>query len=167
MTLGRRLRPLALALVAAGVVALAAVPALAAEIDVQIIQKTFSPAQLTVTAGDTVVWTVTDGIGEPHSVKSGKVADANAGSLFDSGIEGLKENGESFEFRFETPGTVDYFCIVHPEMIAQVVVTAASDGEGGEGIPVERKLIGAGILVATLIVGFGAAWVWRRMNPAT
>ena len=31
---------------------------------------------------------------------------------------------------------------------------------------IDRKVIGAGILVVTLVVLFGAAMVWRRMNPA-
>ena len=79
MTLGRRLRPLALVLVAAGVVALAAVPALAAEVDVQIVQKAFSPAQLTVAAGDTVVWTVTDGTAS-RTRSSPSSRHANAGT---------------------------------------------------------------------------------------
>jgi len=33
-------------------------------------------------------------------------------------------------------------------------------------IPADRKLLAAGILAATLVILFGAAAVWRRMNPA-
>ena len=33
-------------------------------------------------------------------------------------------------------------------------------------IPPERKLLAAGVLAATLVILFGAAAVWRRMNPA-
>ena len=33
-------------------------------------------------------------------------------------------------------------------------------------IPADRKLLAAGILGATLVILFGAAAVWRRMNPA-
>jgi hypothetical protein len=33
-------------------------------------------------------------------------------------------------------------------------------------VPTENKLIGAAILVVTLVVLFGAAWFYRRMNPA-
>lgn len=168
MSLGRRLRPLAIALPLVGAIALVAAPALAAEVSVSIVGKAFEPAERTVAVGDTVTWTVTQGINEPHSVKSGKSADADAGSLFDSGIDNLKDNGQTFQFAFTTPGTVDYFCVVHPEMVGKIIVTAAGgEGEGhGEPVSNERKLIAGGILVVTLIVGFAAAFVWRRMNPA-
>ena len=43
---------------------------------------------------------------------------------------------------------------------------AGAAGQAEAGIPVERRLIGGGILVVTLAVLFGAAMVWRRMNPA-
>jgi plastocyanin len=175
------------------VAASAALPALAKEAAVSIVDKTFEPASITVNAGDVVTWTVTKSIGEPHSVTSGKPG-TDQGTEFDSGI-GLKDNGQSFKFTFDTPGTYDYFCQVHPTvMTGQIVVApgqsppAESEGpasspeaspagtpaateapvapEASEPIPPERKLIAAGILAAALVVLFGAAWVWRRMNPA-
>jgi hypothetical protein len=42
---------------------------------------------------------------------------------------------------------------------------ASGGGEAAAGT-IDRKVIGAGILVVTLVVLFGAAIVWRRMNPA-
>lgn len=182
---------------ALGVLLVAAitVPVLASPLDVSIVDKSFQPATTTVNAGDTVTWTVTQSIGEQHSVTSGKPDIPDPGKAFDSGI-GLKDNGQSFQFTFAKPGTYDYFCQVHPlQMTGQVIVVAAgqsapaaSEGpgaspgaspagspaatpepvaaEGGEPVAPEKKLIAAGILAATLIVLFGAAMLWRRVNRA-
>ena len=64
--------------------AAAVAPVLAANGDVQIIKKQFSPSEIAIGVGDTVTWTVTTSIGEPHSVTSGTPEDA--GKIFDSGI---------------------------------------------------------------------------------
>jgi plastocyanin len=206
MTIVRRTWRLAFAtgvlLVAAGL----ALPVLASPLDVSIVGKSFQPATLTVQAGDTVTWTVTQAIGEPHSVTSGSPG-ADQGKQFDSGI-GLKDNGLTFKFTFQQPGTYNYFCQVHPAlMTGQVVVMAAGASapaasagpaaslqapaspaaspvaaaspaaspvasqppvaqEAAEPVAPQRKLIAAGILAAALVLLFGAAWFWRRMNPA-
>ena len=198
----------ALVLAAAGL----ALPVLASPLDVSIVDKSFQPATTTVQAGDTVTWTVTKAIGEPHSVTSGAPG-ADQGKQFDSGI-GLKDNGLTFKFTFQQPGTYSYFCQVHPSlMTGQVVVVAAGASppatsagpaasapaptsppvsaspvasaaaaaspaaspaasqppvapEAAEPVAPERKVIAAGILAAALVLLFGAAWFWRRMNPA-
>jgi plastocyanin len=159
-------------------VAVAAVaPALAANAAVSIVDKEFQPATIVVAQGDTVTWNVAKSVGEPHSVTSGKSNESNAGSLFDSGIEALKDNGQTFAHTFKDAGTFDYFCKVHPaQMTGKVVVLAPGQSappavqppptEVQTGIPAERRLLGAGILVVTLVVLFGAAWLYRRMNPA-
>lgn len=161
-------------------VGLAAIsPALGADVGVSIAGKKFDPGKIVVAQGTTVTWTVTQGIGEPHTVTSKKSGDTAQGALFDSqttdpDLSKLKANGGTFQFTFKDAGTFDYLCIVHPEMTGEVVVLAPgqtpppADASGGsEGaISADSKLIGAGILVATLVVLFGAAWVWRRMNPA-
>ena len=108
-----------------------AVPALAKDAEVSIVGTSFQPSTITVEAGDTVTWTTTQSIGQQHSVTSGKPGDADAGKVFDSGL-GLQNNGQSFPFTFNTPGTYDYFCQVHPtQMTGQVIVTAA----GGSAPP--------------------------------
>jgi plastocyanin len=142
-------------------------PALAKGVGVSIVDKTFDPAKIEVQTGDTVTWTVTKAIGEPHSVTAGKPGDTGA-HLFDSGVDKLKDNGSSFAFTFSQPGTYDYFCSVHPTvMTGQVVVTAAGGGEAAaEGIAPERKLITAAIVIVALIGLFTASWYWRRLNPA-
>jgi plastocyanin len=162
MTFGYRLIAIAALLVLAAV---AAAPTLGAAAGVSIAGKTFQPAEITVNEGDTVTWTVTEAIGEPHSVTSGALGDADAGAEFDSGI-GLQDDGLTFEFTFEEAGAFPYFCTVHAaEMTGQVTVQAAA-GEAHEAIPAERKLIAAGVLAVTLVVSFAAAWFWRRLNPA-
>jgi plastocyanin len=165
----------ALLLVALGLVA----PVLAATVGVNIDGKAFAPAQIVVHEGDTVTWTVKKSIGEPHTVTSGKPNDADKGSVFDSqkddaNLSKLKDEGGTFSFTFDKAGTYSYFCVIHPiDMTGKVVVLAPGEtpgagapGETEAGIPVERRLIGGGILVVTLVVLFGAAIVWRRMNPA-
>jgi plastocyanin len=156
-------------------IALAAAPVLAADHAVSIVDRKFEPAQVTIAVGDTVTWTVTKAIGEPHSVRSGKVTDPDVGMRFDSGVDGLKDNGQTFEHAFAEAGTYDYYCQVHPvEMTGQVIVTgpgesapaAGPPSEAEAGIPVERRLLGAGILAITLVLCFAGAWAWRRVNPA-
>lgn len=74
----------------------------------------FGPATLTVRAGTTVTW-----------VNVGRVihtATARDGS-FDSGFV---QPGGRFSRRFDTPGTYEYYCTVHPEMVGRIVVTDAS-----------------------------------------
>ena len=153
-------------------------PALGANVGVSIVGKKFDPTAIVVAQGTTVTWTVTQGIGEPHTVTSKKSGDTPQGAIFDSqktdpDLSKLKANGGTFQFTFATAGTFDYMCIVHPEMTGQVVVLApgqtppTAQPSGGEGaISPDRKVIAAGILLMTLIVLFGAAIVWRRMNPA-
>lgn len=161
------------------VVALAMIsPALAADVGVSIVGKSFQPSMIVVAQGTTVTWTVTQGIGEPHTVTSTAEGGNAQGAAFDSRtsdptLSKLKDNGATFQFTFNTPGTYNYSCVVHPEMTGQVVVLApgqsppaAASGGGEAAAPLDRKVIGAGILLVTLIVLFGAAIVWRRMNPA-
>lgn len=163
MTLVHRTWRLALALGLLLAAAGAALPALAMDVGVSIVDKTFEPANITVNAGDTVTWTVTKSIGEPHSVTQGKPGETSTPPLFDSGVDKLKDNGSTFQMAFDKAGTFDYYCTVHPDVMkGQVLVLA----EGGEEISPERRLIAAGILGVTLILLFGAAWFWRRLNPA-
>ena len=175
MLLDRRRSRVALA---AGLLAFAAAtvaPVLAAEVDVAIVGTRFEPATITISQGDTVTWTVEQSIGEPHSVTSGSVEDA--GTLFDSGSSGLRNDGESYQHTFTEAGEFDYFCIVHPvQMTGKVVVLAPGESlppdvepppsEHETGIPVERRALAGGILVISIVLMFGGAWLWRRMNPA-
>lgn len=149
-------------------------PALGATIGVSIADKHFDPDGIVIAQGDTVTWTVTKSIGEPHTVTSGKPSDADKGAAFDSrktdpDLSKLQANGGTFSVTFDKPGTYAYFCVVHQaDMSGEVVVLAPGQSPPGahEGVPAQNKLIGAAILVVTLVVLFGAAWFYRRMNPA-
>jgi plastocyanin len=141
---------------------------------ISIVQKTFQPNALTVHVGDKVTWTVTQAISDPHSVTSGSYKDAStAGKVFDSGIK-LKNNGDSFSFTFTSAGTFPFFCAVHPDtMSGTITVTDANGSTGGTGaagaegaVPTSSKAIAAVILVVALVVLFGWARLYQRMNRA-
>jgi plastocyanin len=154
-------------------------PAAGADVGVSIAGKKFDPDKIVVAQGTTVTWTITQAIGEPHTVTSKKTDAQAQGAAFDSqatdpDLSKLKDQNATFQFTFKDAGVFDYMCVVHPEMTGEVVVLAPGQspppsepaaGEGG-AISANTKLIGAGILVATLVILFGAAYIWRRMNPA-
>ena len=150
--------------------AAAASPAASGGDAISIVQKTFQPSTLTVHGGDTVTWTVTEAISDPHSVTSGTYKDpASSGKDFDSGVK-LKGNGDSFSHTFATAGTFSFFCAVHPDtMSGTITVVDAGGSTGGEGeaggIPVESKLIAGAVLVVALVLLFAWASLYRRMNP--
>ena len=76
----------------------------------------FSPANITINAGDTVEWPNIDTAA--HTVTSGSPADGPSG-VFDSS---LLMADATFAFTFEDAGEYDYFCMVHPWMIGSVTV---------------------------------------------
>jgi amicyanin len=71
----------------------------------------FDPATLTVPVGTTVTWTNQDE--EPHTVA------AKDGSFHSPGMD----THGSYSFTFNTPGSYDYVCSIHPFMTGTVVVT--------------------------------------------
>ena len=76
----------------------------------------FSPASLTINAGDTVEWT--NGDTAAHTVTSGSPANGPSG-VFDSS---LIMGSASFENTFDEAGSYDYFCMVHPWMVGNIQV---------------------------------------------
>lgn len=85
----------------------------------------FEPAELTVKAGTTVVWKVSDSVG--HTVTTG---------TFELGGDGLRtsENpdgridkpigaGKEASYTFTEPGTYTYYCSIHKGMSGEVTVT--------------------------------------------
>ena len=71
----------------------------------------FGPADLAVAKGTTVTWTNDDST--THKIKSGD-------GSFDS--DNLK-NGDTFQHTFDTAGSFDYICSIHPSMKGKVTVT--------------------------------------------
>jgi len=76
---------------------------------VMITNNTFQQSE-TVNVGDTVSWMNMDAV--PHNVTSQT-------GLFDSGL--INQN-QIWSFTFNTPGTYNYACSVHPEMTGTIIV---------------------------------------------
>jgi len=79
----------------------------------------FIPSVATIEAGGTVTWENTDNAA--HTATSGSANDGPDG-VFDSSL--MMVDG-SFSHTFDTAGTYDYFCMVHPWMSGTVIVEAA------------------------------------------
>lgn len=92
----------------------------------------FSPATLTVTTGSTVTWTNQDTA--PHDVKT-----TSAPAAFHSP---MLNKGGSWSFTFTTPGTYAYYCTVHPNMTARIVVEAAAPATSAPAPPHDHSSSG-------------------------
>jgi len=79
--------------------------------------KFFEPPTLTVSKGTTVTWTNADST--LHTVTSGSPEAGNSGTEFDSSYLAA---GKTFQHLFNTAGTFDYYCTLHPYMKGKVVV---------------------------------------------
>jgi plastocyanin len=76
----------------------------------------FTPASISINAGDTVEWANVDTAA--HTVTGGLPADGPSG-VFDSSL--LMASG-NYSFTFDDTGSYDYFCMVHPWMVGSVSV---------------------------------------------
>lgn len=88
--------------------------------DVRMQNLAFSPATVTIKAGESVRWTNYDFV--LHTATSGNPGDADAGSIFDTGNVPL---GQSRTVQFNETGDFVYFCRHHPTTMrgARVIVT--------------------------------------------
>ena len=86
----------------------------------EITARVYLPAAITVAAGQTIGWH-NETLG-PHTVTS-------TTELFNSG---RLDGGTSYSLKFDTPGSFDYYCTVHPTMKGVVTVLA---------IPPEKVLL--------------------------
>jgi plastocyanin len=130
---------------------------------VSIVDLSFEPATIEVDAGATLTWTNDDSI--PHTVTA-RAED------FDSGV---MMSGDSFSHTFETPGTYDYFCAVHPSMSATVVVrepVAPGDAVAASGTPAdtaatltEVTVVDVAFQPADIEVVVGATVDWTNEDP--
>jgi plastocyanin len=73
---------------------------------------TFSPRQMTVSAGTKVTWVNRDDV--PHTATS-----TAKPRSFDSGT---LDTDDRFSHVFTTAGTFEYFCAVHPHMTGKIIV---------------------------------------------
>ena len=77
----------------------------------------YNPSPLTVSVGTTVTWTNNDNTG--HTVTEGNPSGNTPPNGFDSGI---LAPGKTFTHTFDTAGTVQYYCTLHPTMLGEVIV---------------------------------------------
>ena len=96
------------ALVTSAIVAAAAAPA--PTVDLDIAKFAFTPKEITVAPGTTIVWTNRDET--PHSVAS------NDKSFASKGLD----TDDKFEHTFASEGDFNYICTVHPFMTGVVHV---------------------------------------------
>ena len=82
----------------------------AVAVAIQIKMFSFTPKVLRVAPGTTVTWTNADD--EPHTVT------AVGGTFHSSALD----TNDKFSFTFSKPGNYAYFCRLHPQMTAKVVV---------------------------------------------
>ena len=85
-------------------------------VEIEILDFAFTPADLTIAAGTTVV--VTNRDSAPHTFTAGS-DDEPMPERFDSG---LLQQGDSFTFVFDEAGTFAYFCDRHPPMEGVITV---------------------------------------------
>ncbi|RJQ45198.1 MAG: hypothetical protein C4534_05220 [Gaiellales bacterium] len=71
----------------------------------------YAPEDVTVKAGQKVLWVNNDPVGHTVTDESGR---------FDSGVIG--GGGETFEQVYDEPGTYAYHCTIHPTMKGTVIV---------------------------------------------
>ncbi|MGW3043032.1 plastocyanin/azurin family copper-binding protein [Kitasatospora sp. NPDC001159] len=87
-------------------------PNVPSAVQVGIVDFAFSPSTLTVSQGTTVTWTNDGAV--LHSVKSDGRGPLHSGPL---------SPGQSYSFRFNSPGTYSYYCCFHSSvMLAKVIV---------------------------------------------
>jgi plastocyanin len=82
-----------------------------ADKEVSIEGLAFVPDSILVVPGTTVRWTNNDNV--THTVTSDPAGLFNSGPL---------QPGESFEYRFDAPGSYSYICTIHPSMTGAVIV---------------------------------------------
>ena len=84
----------------------------------------WDPPVVNVNIGDTVTWSNDDTAA--HTVTSGTAGDSESvGAIFDSSLFMVDA---VWSWTFDEAGTFDYFCMVHPWMAGQVIVSAVGEG---------------------------------------
>ncbi len=117
------------------------VAAVAKDGDVQIADFSFKPSTLTVAAGSSVGFT------------NGGVAPHTATSKDGTWDTGIVRSGATTRITFDTPGTYTYYCTIHPQMVATLLVTgadgAAPPPEAAAAAPVAPSKVDVKVLADT------------------
>jgi len=93
-----------------------AIAAAAHTATIQIDNFTFTPGELTVTAGTVVTWKNADD--SPH-----RIADLNGGYT-----SAALDTEDSYSHTFATPGVYKYICSIHPYMKGEITVKPTAAG---------------------------------------
>jgi plastocyanin len=100
------MRPYRLLLPLTGILALgSASPAVAFDWPVEVVDYEFRPAERKIAAGDTVIWSFTNG-GHTTTAARGQADKWNSGPA-------TSEAGTTYQKTFNTPGRFQYICIPH------------------------------------------------------
>jgi plastocyanin len=83
-------------------------------VEVVIENTQFVPQDATVPVGGTVTWTNEDPFAHDVTKESGPGPDFASGTL---------QEGDTFEQKFDTAGTIDYVCTIHPGQTGTIDVT--------------------------------------------
>jgi hypothetical protein len=138
--------------------------------NVNMLNLRYIPQELTIRQGDTVRWTNSD----PYA----HTATSSTPGLFDSGS---MAQGQTFDFTFNTPGTYEYICTIHPPQfmpagkiivqapapVATPTATWAPGQRFSDVFPNEFFYVPVNWLVAQNIVSGYADGTFRPYNNAT
>ena len=118
----------------------------------------FIPSPVTIDIGAIVTWE--NGDTAAHTATAGSATDGPSG-VFDSS---LIMAGSSFSHTFDTAGTYDYFCMVHPWMAGTVIVEDfAAAAEAADAAAAEAAAAEA----ATVVVRDPAVDLVNRLSHST
>lgn len=95
-------------------------PVEASDVNVTVEGRSFSQDEITVAPGTTVAWVNEDEQG--HTITNGTDGAPAGAPLFDEALNA----GETVSYTFESEGTYDVTCTIHPDMNMTVVVRAGS-----------------------------------------
>lgn len=95
---------------------LASIPAQAEDMKIDITNYMFTPNKVTVTPGTKITWVNHDEV--PHTI-------ADKDKKFRSSA---LDTNDIYSYTFTTPGTYQYFCTLHPQMLATIIVAAPAAG---------------------------------------
>ncbi|MGA7898720.1 MAG: plastocyanin/azurin family copper-binding protein [Nitrososphaeraceae archaeon] len=87
----------------------------------EVISERYVPSNIVIQMGSKVTWTNEDKF--PHTITSGNRSN-DYDHKFNSGIIALNH---SYSYVFSAPGIYPYYCIIHPWMSGQIVVTSSND----------------------------------------
>lgn len=132
----------------------------------------FDPAEITIAAGDTIVWENVGTVGHSVTAYEEQIpgeADYFASGGFDSEQpardaypeQGDIPGGESYQHTFGTTGMYEYMCIPHESVgmlgTIEVVEELSTPEATGPAVPDSAKTLGVGAafaMVATLLIAF-------------